>query len=143
MRAQTAPETTKALAPFVRQRNVLLTTYRRDGTPKGTPVHIAVDGDHAYCRTWDRTWKLRRIRRNPHVTVAPSTARGMPIGPAIPAHARVLTGDEAAQAARALAHKYPILDGIVIPRFHRLRGYTTVHLELIPDDETAIDTEGA
>jgi hypothetical protein len=29
---------TPILEPFVRQRNVLPTTYRRDGTPVGTPV---------------------------------------------------------------------------------------------------------
>jgi uncharacterized protein len=42
-----------ALEPFVHQWAVLLTTYRRDGTPVGTPVNIAVEGDHAYVRTWD------------------------------------------------------------------------------------------
>lgn len=49
----TTPAST-VLAPFVRQKTVLLTTYRRDGTPVGTPVHIAVDGDRAFFRTWDR-----------------------------------------------------------------------------------------
>jgi uncharacterized protein len=29
------------LEPFVRQQTVLLTTYRRDGSPVGTPVSIA------------------------------------------------------------------------------------------------------
>ena len=43
------------LEPFVRQQTVLLTTYRRNGTPVGTPVHIAVDGDRAFVRTWDAT----------------------------------------------------------------------------------------
>jgi len=121
-----------ALAPFVRQRNVLLTTYRRDGTAKGTPVHIAVEGDRAYFRTWDTTWKLKRIRRNPNVTIAPSTARGVPTGPAIAAHARILSNEASAHAAHALAHKYPILHGILIPLFHRMRGYTTIHIELTP-----------
>jgi hypothetical protein len=120
------------LAPFVRQRNVLLTTYRRDGTPKGTPVHIAVDGDRAYIRTWNTAWKMRRLRNTPNVTIAPSTARGEPTGPAIPAHARVLSGDEATHAARALARKYPILHGVLIPLFHRMRGYRTMHVELTP-----------
>jgi PPOX class probable F420-dependent enzyme len=136
MRSQTWTPTgtvrAPTLAPFVRQRSVLLTTYRHDGTPKGTPIHIAVDGDHAYCRTWDTTWKLKRIRRNPNVTIAPSTARGVPTAPAIPARARILGGDEAAHAAHALAQKYPILHGILIPRFHRLRGYRTTHIELTP-----------
>jgi PPOX class probable F420-dependent enzyme len=120
------------LDPFIRQRNVLLTTYRRDGTPKGTPVHIAVDGDRAFFRTWDTAWKLKRIRANPNVTIAPSTVRGEPTGPAIHARARVLSGEEAMHAAHALARKYPILHGIVIPLFHRLRRYRTMHIELTP-----------
>jgi PPOX class probable F420-dependent enzyme len=120
------------LRPFVRQRNVLLTTYRRDGTPKSTPVHIAVADGRAYFRTWETAWKMRRIRRNPDVTIAPSTARGVPTGPAISARARVLSGEEEATATRALTRKYPILHGVLIPCFHRLRGYRTVHCELMP-----------
>jgi PPOX class probable F420-dependent enzyme len=79
-----------ALEPLVHQQYVLLTTYRRDGTPVGTPVHIAVDGDRAFVRTWDTAWKLKRIRNNPEVEVAPSTMRGVPTGSAVHARARVL-----------------------------------------------------
>jgi len=63
-----------ALEPFVRQRAVLLTTYRRDGRPVGTPVSIAVDEDRAFFRTWDTTGKFKRIRNNPEVEVAPHSA---------------------------------------------------------------------
>jgi uncharacterized protein len=121
-----------ALEPFVDQKTVLLTTYRRDGTGVGTPVHIAVDGDRAFVRTWDTTWKLERIRNNPEVEVAPSTVGGRPTGPAIRARARVLGGDESEYAAQMLALKYPILHGVLIPRFHRLRGNRTMHIELTP-----------
>jgi uncharacterized protein len=120
------------LERFVHQRNVLLTTYRRDSKPVGTPVHIAVEGDRAFIRTWDTTWKLKRIRNNPQVQIAPSTIRGKPTGPAIQARARVLDGDESEYAGQRLAHKYPILHGILIPLFHRLRGYKTMHIELRP-----------
>ncbi|GEM_PF-392071 len=125
---------TAAFSPFVRQRNILLTTYRRDGTPVGTPVHIAVDSNRAFVRTWDTAWKLKRIRNNATVEIAPSTVRGVPTGPAVRAHARVLGGGESAYAARALARKYPILHGFVIPRVHRIRGNTTMHIELTPID---------
>lgn len=121
-----------ALEPFVDQNTVLLTTYRRDGTGVGTPVHIAVDGDRAFIRTWDTAWKLRRIRNNPEVEVAPSTVGGRPTGPAIRARARVLGGAEAKYAAEMLARKYPILHGVLIPRLHRLRGNRTMHIELTP-----------
>ena len=132
MRAKMMTGQAAILEPFVHQRNVLLTTYRRDGTPVGTPVHIAVEGDHAFIRTWDRTWKLKRIRNNPKVQLAPSTLRGKPTGPAIQARARVLSDDESLHAGQLLAHKYPILHGILIPLFHRLRGYKTIHIELRP-----------
>lgn len=128
------PTPAPSLAPFARQRDVLLTTYRRDGAPKGTPVHIAVRGNVAYFRTWDATWKVRRIRNNPAVTIAPATARGVPTGPPVRADARILDGADATTAARALARKYPILHGFVIPLVHRSRGYRTVHVELSPHD---------
>jgi PPOX class probable F420-dependent enzyme len=124
-----------ALAPFVRQKTILLTTYRRDGTPVGTPVSIAVDGDHAYVRSFERAWKTRRIGNNPAVTVAPSTARGTPTGPAIGATARRLTGPEDALAGRALARKHPMLHAVLVPLAHRLgrkRTGRTVHFVLTP-----------
>ena len=125
---------TRAYEPFVHQKYVLLTTYRRDGTPLGTPVHIAVDGDRAFVRTWDTAWKVKRIRNNPEVEVAPSTMRGKHTGPAIQARARLLEGDESAYAGRAIARKHRILHGFLVPLVHRLRGNETVHIELKPVD---------
>jgi hypothetical protein len=52
-----------ALEPFVRQWAVLLTTYKRDGTPVGTPVNIAVDRDRAFVRTFDRLLPPRGAAR--------------------------------------------------------------------------------
>jgi PPOX class probable F420-dependent enzyme len=124
-----APQT---FAPFARQGTVLLTTFRRDGTPVGTPVNIAVEGEHAYIRTWDTAWKLKRLRNNPIVEVAPSTLTGKPTGPAIRARSRVLDGEAAAHAGRLLARKHPLLHGILVPLIHRLRGNRTVHVELTP-----------
>lgn len=131
------------LEPFVSQWTVLLTTYRRDGTPIGTPVNIAVEGDHAFVRTWDTAWKFKRIRNNPEVEIAPSTVRGEPTGPAIHARARVLEGAESKYAGKALARKHPILHGFLVPLIHRLRGNTTVHIELTPlDDRPAPSSPG-
>ena len=62
---------TQTLEPLVGQWAVLLTTYKRDGTPVGTAVNIAVEGDLAYFRTWDTAWKLRRIRNNPPKSSSP------------------------------------------------------------------------
>jgi PPOX class probable F420-dependent enzyme len=120
--------------PFVHQGTILLRTFRRDGTPVGTPVHIVVEDDHAYVRTWDTAGKLKRLRNNPRVELAPSTIRGTPTGPFISAHVRILAGEESAHAGRLLARKYPFLHGFLIPLVHRLRGNTTMHIELRPLD---------
>ena len=117
---------------FVKQPTVLLTTYRRDGTPVGTLVNIVVDGDRAFVRTFDTAWKLKRIRKNPMVKIAPSTVRGNPTGPALSARARVIEGSESDHASRALNKKHPLLHGVLVPLVHRLRGNKTVHIELTP-----------
>ena len=125
------------LTPFIHQWTVLLTTYRRDGTPIRTPVNIAVDGDRdrAFIRTWDATWKFKRIRNNPEVEFAPSTFRGHSTGPAIRARARVLSGAESEHARQALNRKYPFFQGMLIQLVHRLLGYKTMHIELMPVDD--------
>src|SRR3989454_1786125 len=124
----------KLLEPFVRQRAALLTTYRRDGTPVGTAVNMAVDGDRAFVRTPHRTGKVKRLRNNPNVEIAPSTFLGKPTGPAIRAQARLLSGDEAKYASGKLARKYRILQGILVPLAHRLTRSKTMHYELTPVD---------
>jgi uncharacterized protein len=128
--ADIAPAATASFAPFARQQTVLLTTFRRDGTPVETPVNIAVDGDRAFIRSWDSAGKVKRIRNNPEVTIAPCTARGRPTGPPMSARARILSGQESAHAGRLLARKHPILQGVLVPLVHRLRGNTTTHIEL-------------
>ncbi len=117
---------------LVNQRTVLLTTYRRDGAPVGTPVNVAVEGERAFVRTFDTAWKLKRIRQNPIVEIAPSTLRGKPTGPAIRARARVLDGSESEHASRAINKKHPILHGFLVPLTHRIRGNQTIHMELTP-----------
>ena len=103
----------------------------------GTPVSLAVDGDHAYLRTFEKAGKTRRIHNNPRVDIAPSTALGQPTGPAIQATARRLDGAEARRAARLLTHKHPLLHGLLEPLTHRLglvKTGKTVHFKLTPRD---------
>jgi uncharacterized protein len=122
-----------AFEPFIKHKTALLTSYKRDGTPVATPVTIAVDGDRAYVRTPDKAWKARRMRNNPAVRIAPSTLRGQPVGPAKTARIRLLSGEEDARAARLLARRAPLLQGMLVPLVHRLMRYRTLHYELTPD----------
>jgi hypothetical protein len=121
------------LAPLASAKTILLTTYKRDGTPVATPVSIAFAGDRAFFRSYDKAWKTRRLRNNPEVEVAASTLRGKPSGPPVHARATLLDGEQAHIAARALARRHRVLQGLIVPMSHRLMRYRTMHYELQAD----------
>jgi uncharacterized protein len=112
---------------------ILLTTYKRDGTPVETPVSIAFAGDRAFFRSYHKAWKTKRLRNNPHVQVAASTLRGRRTGPVIHARAALLEGEQARIAARALARRHRLLQAVLVPLAHRFLHYQTMHYELRPD----------
>jgi PPOX class probable F420-dependent enzyme len=69
---------------------VLLTTYRKDGTAVSTPVWVVRYSDDALAVwTVTATAKVKRIRRNRGVTVAPCTFRGKPLGESVSARAEI------------------------------------------------------
>lgn len=117
---------------FRHQHTVVLTTFRRDGTPVPTPVSIAVDADptKGYVRTWSTAGKSKRIAYGPRVTVAPSTFRGRITGAQVTAVARLLSSADDDHACRLLRRKHPIMHGVLVPLAHRLRRYETQHYEL-------------
>jgi PPOX class probable F420-dependent enzyme len=120
------------------QHTVLLTTYKKDGTPVGTPVSIVVDDGHAYFRTYDKAWKSRRMRNNPEVTVAPSTVRGEPTGPAARGRARLVDEAESKPVRRLLTRKHPFLHGVAVPFFHKVKRYKTLHYELVLENSETV-----
>lgn len=73
---------------------VLLTTFRRDGTPVPTTVWIVRDGGRMIVTTSAEAGKAKRIRHTPRVTIAPSDVAGVTDGPAVAGVARVLPDDE-------------------------------------------------
>lgn len=111
-------------------KTILLTTYKRDGTPIATPVSIAFDGRRAFFRSYDKAWKTKRLRNDPRVEVAPCNLRGKTTGGPIPAQATLLNENEARAAAEALARGHRVLQGIFVPLSHRLMRYKTMHYEL-------------
>jgi uncharacterized protein len=83
---------------------VSITAFRRDGTPVSVPVWCAADhGALLVCSAAD-SGKVKRIRRDAHVRLAPCSARGRPRGPAVDADASLL--EEAATVQALLARKY-------------------------------------
>jgi hypothetical protein len=57
---------------FAGQRYIKVETYKKDSDPKLTPVQSLEHSGLLYMRTGPATWKVKRIRRNPHVRAVPS-----------------------------------------------------------------------
>ncbi|WP_305091372.1 PPOX class F420-dependent oxidoreductase [Prescottella sp. R16] len=103
---------TATLAEIGAAKYVLLTTFRKDGTPVPTPLWAAMDGDRLLMWTVTDSWKVTRIRRTPRVTIGVCDVRGNPKGPQIAATATILDDAGTEQARAAIARKYGILGWI-------------------------------
>jgi uncharacterized protein len=89
-------------------RYLSITSVRRDGTPVATPVWFVRDGARLLVQTDRDSYKMKRIRRNPAVTIAVCNARGRLRGQPVAAIAEQLPDTELARAEGLLAAKYRI-----------------------------------
>jgi uncharacterized protein len=88
------------------QKYISLTTFRKNGAGVATPVWFGEEGDKLYVMTRSNMGKMKRIRNNPQVRVAPCTMRGKVLGPDFAAQARVLPPGEHAHARQTINRKY-------------------------------------
>lgn len=73
------------------ERYVSLTTFKKDGTTASTPVWVVSDdGERLLVWSAATTWKVRRLRRNPRVLVAPCSFRGRERGKPVAGQARIV-----------------------------------------------------
>ena len=85
---------------------LLLHTFRKSGEAVPTPVWFGLADGKLYFRTYADAMKVRRIRNNPRVLVAPCDIRGKPKGELIEARARVLPAAEEPAAEKAIQSNY-------------------------------------
>ncbi|MFD1935781.1 MULTISPECIES: PPOX class F420-dependent oxidoreductase [Nonomuraea] len=96
------------------EQYVCVTTYRRNGTPVPTPVWVAQDGDAVVIWTVADSGKVKRMRANPSVTVAPCDVRGRIRGEEVKARAEVLSAEETERVRRLLKAKYGLQGRLVL-----------------------------
>jgi PPOX class probable F420-dependent enzyme len=100
---------------------ILLTTFTKDGRPKPTTVWAAPDGDALLVITQEKSWKVKRIRNTPRVTLAKCDVRGNPNGEAVEAIAVVLDKSRNGAVYDAIGRRYG-LKGKLFNVFSKLRG---------------------
>ena len=104
---------------------VSLTSFKRDGTGVATPVWFVIDGTLLLVITDLHSFKVRRIMRDPVVTVAPCSASGRLRGEPVPARAELLSEGELARVEQLMARKYRVDRVLILPVYRliqRLRG---------------------
>ena len=83
-----------------------LTTFRKNGVGVKTPVWFAETGGVIYVMTRGDSVKVKRIRNNPEIRVAPCTIRGKVVGPEFAGRARILSEGQWGPARTAIRAKY-------------------------------------
>jgi len=94
--------------PFLIQgrKYISLTTFRKTGAGVATPVWFGEENGKLYVMTISKMGKVKRIRNNPRVQVAPCTMRGKITGEQFPATARLLPPEDFARARKTITRKY-------------------------------------
>lgn len=88
-------------------RYISFTTHRPDGSLASTPVWVVSDdGRRLLVYTGEKTWKVKRIRRDPRVYVAACSVRGRERGPRLAGTARILGPDAADLVVPLVRRKY-------------------------------------
>ena len=94
------------LAPFAGQKYLSLMTFRKSGQGVATPVWFAAEGGECFVYSLAEAGKIKRIRNNPRVRMAPCDVRGRLRGEWRDGIARILDGEEAVRADNLLNAKY-------------------------------------
>lgn len=101
---------------------LLVTTFRRDGTPVPTPVWVGRDGDELIVWTQTKAGKVKRVRNNPTVELAECDLRGRPRGQTVKGTARILDAEATERARGLLKKKYGVAGHVVIGTSKVVRG---------------------
>ena len=126
--ASASADTQRTLAaPQFTGKYLSLESFKRDGTGVATPVWFVTGDGKILVITGDGSYKVRRIRRNPAVTVAECTAAGRLRSPRVPARAQVLPVSEVPSVRRLMSRKYRIDRIIILPVYRAVQAIAHGH----------------
>jgi uncharacterized protein len=129
------PGTADDFTALVGSEFALLVTFRRSGDPMPTPVWFGLNDGSLYVESLADAGKVKRLRHDRRVRVAPCTVRGKPKGPFADGVGRILAPAEEEEAEFALDRHYGLRRRPYVRLGTRL-GVRSVYLELTP---TGID----
>ncbi|MER7639750.1 MULTISPECIES: PPOX class F420-dependent oxidoreductase [unclassified Streptomyces] len=114
---------------------LLITSYRKNGTPVATPVWVVRDGDTLGVWTVADSWKVKRIRARADVLVGPCDLRGNPTGSPVPGTAEIVDAGTTGRYRALIKRKYGLTGRITLlgSRLRRgLDGTVGIRVTLTP-----------
>ena len=130
MATQTIERPVADLRALFPGRYLSITSFQRDGTGVATPVWFVSDSARLFAFTDLQSWKVKRIRRNPSVLIAPCRPTGKLRGKPVPARAQILTDPaDLERVHNLLVDRYKIMYRLVMLGYRigrRLRGRQAV-----------------
>jgi len=88
---------------------VLLTTFTKDGRPKPTAIWAVPEGDRLLAITQGKSWKVKRIRNTPRVTVAVCDRGGNPKSEEVEAVAAILDQAAVGRVYDGIGKRYGVI----------------------------------
>ncbi|MFH8798447.1 PPOX class F420-dependent oxidoreductase [Streptomyces sp. NPDC017936] len=105
---------TTALDTLAAGKYLLITSYRKNGSPVATPVWVVRDGDALGVWTAADSWKVKRIRARGDVLIGPCDLRGRPTGKPVPATAEICDAATTARYRKLIARKYGVVGRLTL-----------------------------
>ncbi len=88
------------------RKYISLTTFRKSGKPVATPVWFVEKESKICVWTQSNSGKMKRLRHNSKVTLAPCTIGGKVVGPTVEGLARIVSPQEMEEVELLLLAKY-------------------------------------
>ena len=115
------------LDQFTKKKYLNLETFRKSGESMRTPVWFVQDGEILYVHTVANSGKVKRIRNNSRVNIAPCKMDGKLIGSWVPAQAREINDpDVNALVDHLLGKKYGLLKKMFENQSTRMGAKSTI-----------------
>jgi PPOX class probable F420-dependent enzyme len=119
------------LATLHGHKYISLTTFRKNGQAVPTPVWFAEHDGRLYVVTMAESGKVKRIRANAQVEVAPCDVAGKVLGEGFEAMAMIIPAPETRHADRVLSQKYGVTKTLFMLMW-RLRRIPIAYIEIQP-----------
>ncbi|MGB2969783.1 MAG: PPOX class F420-dependent oxidoreductase, partial [Candidatus Nanopelagicales bacterium] len=88
---------------------ISISTTRKNGEKIATPVWVTREGNALYVITGADSGKVKRIRNNPHVEVAPCDARGRLKGDVVAGTVEILDADGTEEVRSRVSKRFGLM----------------------------------